>query len=98
MGLRFYRRLRIAPGLSLNLSKRGPSVSVGERGAHFTIGPHGTRETVGLPGTGISYTAVQHRNRRRRARTSAWGSAAFVLFIVYVLGYMALQALGIVGG
>ena len=98
MGLRFYRRLRIAPGLSLNLSKRGASVSVGERGAHVTIGPDGTRETIGLPGTGISYTTVQHRNRRRRARTSAWCSAAFVLFIVYLLGYMALHALGVVGG
>lgn len=64
MGLRFFRRIRIAPGLTLNLSKRGASVSVGRRGAHFTVGSNGTRETVGIPGTGVSYTAIQGRARR----------------------------------
>lgn len=59
MGLRFRRRLRIVPGLSLNLSKSGPSVSVGVRGAHVTYGARGRRTTVGLPGTGLSYTDYQ---------------------------------------
>lgn len=56
MGFRFYRRVRIAPGLTLNMSKRGTSVSVGGRGLHYTLGRHGARTTVGLPGTGLSYT------------------------------------------
>jgi hypothetical protein len=59
MALRFFHRIRIARGFTLNLSKRGASVSVGRRGAHLTIGTSGVRETVGLPGTGIFYTAVQ---------------------------------------
>jgi len=67
MGLRLFRRIKIAPGFTLNLSKRGASVSVGARGAHLTVGTHGTRETVGIPGTGLSYTAIQGRGRRRRA-------------------------------
>jgi Protein of unknown function (DUF4236) len=54
---RFYRRLRIFPGLSVNLSKSGPSLSVGVRGAHVTVGPQGVRRTVGIPGTGIYYTS-----------------------------------------
>jgi len=54
---RFYRRLRIFPGLSVNLSKSGPSLSVGMRGAHLTFGPRGVRHTVGIPGTGIYYTS-----------------------------------------
>ena len=33
MPLRFFRRIRIAPGVSVNLSKSGASVSVGPRGA-----------------------------------------------------------------
>jgi hypothetical protein len=33
MAFRFYRRLKIAPGLSVNLSRSGPSLSVGVRGA-----------------------------------------------------------------
>jgi hypothetical protein len=59
MGLRFYRRVRLAPGLTLNLSKRGVSASVGVRGAHVTVGRDGVRETVGLPGTELSYTETQ---------------------------------------
>lgn len=56
MGLRFFRRHKIAPGITLNLSKSGASVSLGPRGAKVTIGPRGTQATVGLPGTGFSYT------------------------------------------
>jgi Protein of unknown function (DUF4236) len=54
---RFYRRLRIFPGLSVNLSKSGPSLTVGMRGAHLTMGPRGVRRTIGIPGTGIYYTS-----------------------------------------
>jgi Protein of unknown function (DUF4236) len=54
---RFYRRLRIFPGLSVNLSKSGPSLTVGVRGAHVTVGRSGIRRTIGIPGTGIYYTS-----------------------------------------
>jgi hypothetical protein len=54
---RFYRRVNIFPGLSVNLSKSGPSLSVGVRGAHVTLGRKGIRKTVGIPGTGIYYTS-----------------------------------------
>src|SRR5438128_11579176 len=57
MPLRFFRRLRIAKGLTLNLSKRGASLSAGRRGAHLTFGRRGTRATTGVPGTGVSYTS-----------------------------------------
>ncbi len=55
--LRFFRRVRIAPGLTLNLSKHGASLSAGVRGAHVTVGRTGIRRTVGLPGTGIFCTS-----------------------------------------
>jgi uncharacterized protein DUF4236 len=58
MPLRFFRRIRIAPGVSVNLSKSGASVSVGPRGAKVTVGPRGVRKTVGLPGTGVYYTTT----------------------------------------
>ena len=64
MGLRFRRRLRIAPGVSLNLGKRGASVSVGVRGAHVTYGARGGRTTIGLPGSGLSVTEYKPYNRR----------------------------------
>lgn len=59
MGWRFSKRVKLLPGLSLNLSKSGVSTSIGARGAHVTIGHGKVRQTVGIPGTGISYTDVQ---------------------------------------
>jgi hypothetical protein len=57
MGLRFQRRIRIAPGLRLNLSRSGISTSVGGRGAWTTFGPRGRRRiTLGLPGSGLFWT------------------------------------------
>ena len=56
MTLRFFRRIRVAPGLRVNLSKSGASVSIGRRGAWYTIGPRGQRMTVGAPGTGLFWT------------------------------------------
>ena len=61
MGFRFYRRIRIAPGVSLNLGKRGASVSVGPRGAKMTFGSNGVRSSVGIPGTGMRYEKVYGR-------------------------------------
>jgi uncharacterized protein DUF4236 len=57
MGFRFYRRLRILPGLRLNVGKTGVSASIGGRGAWATFRRgHRVRTTVGLPGSGLSYT------------------------------------------
>ena len=50
MGFRFRKRLRIFPGLWLNLSKKGGSLSVGGRGATVNVNPKGHQETVGLHG------------------------------------------------
>ncbi|MCP4500294.1 MAG: DUF4236 domain-containing protein, partial [Deltaproteobacteria bacterium] len=56
MGFRFFRRMKVAPGVTLNFSKSGISTSLGVRGAKYTVGPRGTRRTVGLPGSGLFYT------------------------------------------
>ncbi len=57
MGFRFRRRIGLAPGLTLNLSKSGGSLTLGPRGSRVTVGPRGVSRTMGIPGTGISYTA-----------------------------------------
>jgi tetratricopeptide (TPR) repeat protein len=74
MSFRFWKRIRIAPGVTLNLSKSGGSLSFGPRGAKFTIGSRGSRTTVGIPGTGLFYTTTLPSRRsggRRRAAHSA---------------------------
>jgi len=67
MGFRFFRRIKIAPGLSLNLSKSGGSLSFGPRGAKFTIGSSGARTTFGIPGTGLFYTKKLGTSAGRRS-------------------------------
>lgn len=65
MSFRFWRRVRLAPGVTLNLSKSTASLSFGPRGAKYTISPRGNRATAGLPDTGLFYT-VHDRNRSGR--------------------------------
>lgn len=55
MGFRFSKRIKLLPGVTLNLSKGVPSVSVGPRGAKATIGAKGISSSLGIPGTGASY-------------------------------------------
>lgn len=55
MAFRFQRRIRLAPGVRLNLSKRGLGLSVGPRGASLSVGPGGVHGHAGLPGTGLAY-------------------------------------------
>ncbi|MCH7751686.1 MAG: DUF4236 domain-containing protein, partial [Planctomycetes bacterium] len=67
MGFRFFRRVKLAPGLRLNLSKSGGSRSFGRRGARYTVGPRGRRTTFGIPGTGLFYTTTSKRGTSRRS-------------------------------
>ena len=55
MGFRLRKSIKIAPGLRVNVGKRGVSMTAGRRGASVTVGGRGTYANVGLPGTGISY-------------------------------------------
>ncbi len=69
MGFRFYRRIKILPGVTLNIGKKGiTGISVGKRGAHMTVGKQGVRTTIGIPGTGISYSTVS-KSKGRSAST-----------------------------
>ena len=49
----FRRRIRIIPGVHLNLSKSGISTSIGIRGANVTLGKTGAYLNTGIPGTGM---------------------------------------------
>ena len=72
MAFRFWRRIRIAPGVTLNLSKSGGSLSFGPRGAKFTIGPRGKRATVGIPGTGLFYTTTLPSGRSGGRKSASY--------------------------
>jgi hypothetical protein len=53
--LRFWRRIKILPGLHLNVGKKGISFTFGPRGIKFTKGSSGERFSIGLPGSGLSF-------------------------------------------
>ena len=87
--IRFWRRIRIAPGLRVNLSKSGASVSIGRRGAWYTLGPRSQRMTVGAPGTGLFWT--EHSGATRApGHVRALGVLAIVacaaVFVLIVWG------------
>lgn len=63
MGLYFRKRIKILPGVHMNVSKSGTSWSIGPRGAKVNFGKRGTYVTIGIPGTGIySRTKVCNNN------------------------------------
>jgi len=87
MGFRFRRRLRIFPGLWLNLSKKGTSLSVGGRGATINVNREGVQETIGLPGSGVSYL-TRRRKFTKAARSSKRSTsiltASHVLYLIAI--------------
>ncbi len=53
MAWSFRRRVKVAPGVHLNLSKSGISTSLGPKGAKMTVGPKGAYVHTSIPGTGL---------------------------------------------
>ncbi|MGH7960577.1 MAG: DUF4236 domain-containing protein, partial [Candidatus Binatia bacterium] len=76
MGFRFFRRITLIPGVTLNLSKGGGSLSFGPRGAKVTVGTSGSRATVGIPGTGLFYTTKLGSKRSQKNAQSGRSPAA----------------------
>lgn len=61
---RFWRRIKIFPGVYLNIGKNGLSFSFGTRGLKYTIGRKRKRFTAGIPGTGLFYTKEKKKNKQ----------------------------------
>lgn len=67
MGFRFRKSIKIAPGVKLNVGKKGiSSVSIGGKGYTKNISKRGTRTTVSL-GHGVSYTDYKKNNTTHKA-------------------------------
>lgn len=66
MGFNFRKRIKVMPGVTLNVGKTGVSTTLGKRGASVTVGKRGTRATVGIPGTGLSYSQKLSGNSKKQ--------------------------------
>jgi hypothetical protein len=53
MAWSFRKRIKIIPGVHLNLSKSGITTSIGVKGANLTIGKSGTYLNTGIPALGL---------------------------------------------
>ncbi len=74
MGIRFRRKIRLLPGVHLNLSGSGVSLSAGPRGASVTLGINGAYLNLRIPGTGLysrkRITGGGIRNQRKPSSES----------------------------
>ena len=97
MSFRFQKRIKILPGLRLNVSKTGISWTVGTRGASVTARDGKLTGNVGIPGTGLSYRKrldlpsqdqVDQDQPRPRPATStpSWLVLAVVLGLGILIG------------
>jgi hypothetical protein len=70
MGFNFRKSLKIAPGVKLNITKKGiSSLSVGKNGARVNIGKKGVKTTAGIPKTGLSYSKFSNYENKNRVVT-----------------------------
>ena len=76
MAIRFRRTMKIAPGVKLNLGKKGASVRVGGKGFGVTAGTSGTRVSAGIPGTGLYATQKVSGSSPRRSSSATTNSVS----------------------
>jgi hypothetical protein len=88
--MRFQKRIKIAPGVIVNLSKSGVSTSFGPTGAKFTIGNGRHHTTIGIPGTGLSHTT-----RSAGPIRGIFNSIGLGIVILIAIGIMVADGLSI---
>ncbi|MCC6476135.1 DUF4236 domain-containing protein, partial [bacterium] len=75
--MRFQRRIKIAPGLRVNLSGSGIGFSAGPRGLALSSGPRGAHMHMGIPGTGISHASKLSSTATQANPTSGTSNTGF---------------------
>ncbi len=67
--MRYRNRIKIAPGIQINLSASGISTTLGPQGANINIGKNGSYLNTGIPGTGLyNRTKISKSNRTNSSR------------------------------
>lgn len=83
MGMRFRKSKKIAPGVKVNIGKKGASVTLGAKGVHHTISTTGRKTTsIGVPGTGISYVKTSGNTSKQSNNTDKSEDASSNLRLV----------------
>lgn len=92
MAFRFRKRIKVAPGVHVNIGKNGMSTTFGGHGASITTGSNGTYVNTGIPGTSIynrqkigggssnSYS-VSNSNEKYEGPGAISGGCAVIVFV-----------------
>ena len=70
MAWSFRKRIKVAPGVNVNVSKSGVSTSVGPKGAKINVGPKGSKLYTSIPGTGIYYRGTLSKTANKESSGS----------------------------
>ena len=92
----FRKRIKIAPGINLNVSKSGVSSSIGGKGFSVTTGKKGTYVNTSIPGTGIydrKKISGSISNSSSEDRVSSFGCALFIVFAMAIVLILIITAI-----
>ena len=99
MALRIRKSIKIAPGVRINIGKKGISTSLGTKGATVNLSKRGARVTAGLPGTGISASQLYKSKRRLPAPTPQGEYSTAEWVVAWLMGeVMALVGWAMASG
>ncbi len=93
--MRFQKRIKLLPGITANLSRKGVSTSIGVTGARVTYGHGEKRTTVGLPGTGISHSEIERTTPATQAEAAPENDTTNLLVGIGFIAFLFLCAWGI---
>jgi hypothetical protein len=86
VSLRYQRRIRIVPGLHLNLSRRGVGFSAGRRGIHVGIDSRKRPYwSAGIPGTGLSWREYPKGHPEQESASSGGGCGLLLILVAILL-------------
>ena len=73
MGFGFRKSFKVAPGVRINVGKRGIGASIGTKGLRYSVNSSGQRRTTAsIPGTGLSYTTTSSSGGRRNYKSASY--------------------------
>lgn len=79
MGFRFRKSFKIAPGVRMNVGKKGVGMSFGGKGLRYSVNSSGRRTTsASIPGTGLSYVSTSTQSKRNY-KTNAYQNRSELL-------------------
>jgi hypothetical protein len=91
VSFRFQRRIKLVPGLHLNLSKRGVGFSAGRRGIHVGIDSRKRPYwSAGVPGTGLSWREYEKGHPAHEGASSGGGCGLLLILVAILLAIAAV--------